>query len=478
MTDSSHLTTARSEGQHDLGKSLVNRLHQMSFSPEPFTGTGLNIHSVPNGRSSDLVVFVHGLNGDGYKSWQEFPRFLFDGCAAPRIDVAVYDYVTFFRRMKGRGSSLRFCVKQLTQDLRELESEYSSIFLVGHSLGGVLAEAVAKEYLMKYAMSKAHHLTPLAAIVLMASPRAGSAWAVRPIQRLISEFQWLHRMSPRSEETDQFFSTYVESYNTARIEPRRFLLPRYACLAGSDRYVKEFSAGFGIPDSQKLYLSGTHSSIVRPRQCDDEQVRWLLEIISDVTAVRRQWQREQRHAEAHRAAKLDPILSPSVITEFWGDTSGLQWETIYNVVRQSSSTADVTVYDHRDVPDAAVDLLITVSNAEAVLRQETSERSKVMAAYNRRKASERLSVGISPMGPSSDDAKGRVEDWLRTQPMLSSIYVEGARDVDMLRSVISQWVQLVVERHPRRGKASSMRTEHLLKSDTGFEDPDMIGGYL
>jgi pimeloyl-ACP methyl ester carboxylesterase len=423
-------------------------------------------------------VFVHGLNGSGYKSWQEFPRFLFDGCAGPRLDVAVYDYVTFFRRMKGRGASLRFCVRQLTHDLRELESEYSSIYLVGHSLGGMLAEAVAKEYLEAHAMNESHKLTPLAGLVLMASPRAGSAWALRPFQRAIGEFQWLHRMSPRSQETERFFSTYVESYNTAKIEPRNFLLPRYAFLAGSDRFVNEFSAGFGIPDTQKHRLSESHSSIVKPRQCDDEQVRKLLRIISDVTEVRRQWQREQRHAEARTTPELVPPPAPFIVTEFWGDTSGLQWEAIYNSVRKSSSTADLTVYDHRDAPGAVVDLLVAVSDAEKVLRDEQSENSKVMKAYNRRQANERLSVGLSPVGLAFDAAERQVNDWLHTQPMLSSIYVEGASDMDTLHSVISQWVRLVVERHPGRGMSSSSRVERLLKADDDSYDPDMIGGYL
>jgi pimeloyl-ACP methyl ester carboxylesterase len=413
---------------------------------------------------------VHGLNGSGYRSWKTFPLYLFEGRVGQPVDIAVYDYVTFMRRLHGRGASLSFCVRQLVGSLSELDQDYESIFLLGHSLGGVVAEAVAKQYLQDQRMPGPSEVTPLAALILMAAPRAGSAWAFPLFQGFIREFRRLKRLSESSYDVDDFFSTFVQTDNTAYVHPGKTLLPRYACIGGADRFVSSFSAGFGIPKSQKLYLSEGHSSIVKPSPGKDEQVRWLLKVMAEVQEVRRQREREDRHS-ATRTAMPSEEPPATLVTEFWGDTNSLLWEETYNKARRAASTADMLIQDNRVAPDSAVDLLISVSDANAVLREEQTEKDKVVAAYNRRKGEARLNVGISSVGPTWRRAEQMVDQWLSAQPWLPGIFVEGVRDQIALEGVILRWLQLLIERDPSRSASPSMRTERLLRRGSSLYDP-------
>jgi hypothetical protein len=129
------------------------------------------------------------------------------------------------------------------------------------------------------------------------------------------------------------------------------------------------------------------------------------------------------------------------------------------------------------VPDATIDLLMTVSDAEAVLVSASPERSRVMEACARRRASDKLTVGISPVGERCGDAKRQVVEWLNTDGWLSSMYVEGAVDNVALRSLIARWIQLVIERDPRRKISRSSRIEREIRTDIDPFDLPANGGF-
>jgi pimeloyl-ACP methyl ester carboxylesterase len=437
----------------------------------------MNLHTRSQGRTQDLVVFVHGLNGTGYKTWGNFPAFLFNDYSR---DVAIFDYRTGLRRLGG-GAKFSFYIEQFAECIRELATEYSSIFLLGHSLGGLLIEAAVREYLIDRAMTyDLRAIEPIAGIVLMASPRAGSAWAIPILRRIVSEGRWLQRGSSHTARIDDFFSSYIQNYNTVSIESEKTLVPCYGCLAGNDWFVNAFSAGFGIPSSQKrrLIRGGLykgHSSIVKPPKADEEQVRWLVKVIREVNEVREQRRREIHHAGT-RTRAIVPPLAPVIVTEFWPSSSGRPWAEIYNEVRRSAATPDLEVHDYRDAPGLPLDLLMAVSDAETVLLPGSHERSKVEEARARREANERLTVGISPVGERSGEAKGQVEQWLHAIGWLPSMYVEEAVDTHALRIVLARWVQVVVDRDPRRGRSQPARIERALRTDLDAYDPTGGGG--
>jgi pimeloyl-ACP methyl ester carboxylesterase len=429
---------------------LVNRLSQPVFKVQPFDAAGFNLHIRPGEGSRQLVVLVHGFGGRGYATWGHVPERLFGGAEGLPVDVGVYDYRSAHRRLCGGTPELSFWSRQLRDHLRDIEGAYSNIFLVGHSLGGVLIEAVAKEYLQARAMEGGGSTMPLAALVLVAAPRAGSGWAAPVLEPLIREIRAMRRLTLRSAEVDEFFSSYVERHNIAAAPPGRTVLPMYAVVGGRDRLVSEFSAAFSIPERQKLRLTANHFSIVKPQAHDVELISWLHRIIVERLEVRDQAAREQQHS-AHRSRTLVGPARPEVVTQFSSDPTGLQWEELYNEVRRAATTVAVAVHDAREVPTADVDLLIVVHDAQLVLASSPAVRATVIEACAERDRRPSLSVGISPVGSEFRAAETTVRGWVAEEAPGPSVYVTGAADATALRGVLARWLQLVIRRDPRRG---------------------------
>jgi pimeloyl-ACP methyl ester carboxylesterase len=142
------------------------------------------------------------------------PERLFGAAEGPALDVGVYDYRSFHRGIFRRTDKVEFWLNQLAGHLREVEAKYSNIVLVGHSLGGVLIEAVAKNYLEARALEGEEDQGSLIALIVVAAPRAGSGWADIPlIERILPEFEVLRRLGSRSAEVDAFFTDNVERLN-------------------------------------------------------------------------------------------------------------------------------------------------------------------------------------------------------------------------------------------------------------------------
>jgi hypothetical protein len=454
---------------------LINRLELASFAAQKFDSTGLNLHTKPGSRQRELAVFVHGWGGRGYSTWGDMPQVLFDGQVGSPVDVALYDYASGKRTWGKRGADPAFCAQQLAAWLHELGDDYSEIYIVAHSFGGLIAEAATQQYLSDFGAARDQPVTCLAALVLFASPRAGSGWAVPILGAFVREFGWLRRFSSRSEETDRFFSTYVESLAVASAGSRQFLLPRYACVAGGDWFVSKFSAGFGVPQGQRLLLAGSHSSIVNLDGAGHPQPRWLLhKVMREVGAVRAQWRRERE--QASRVRSVEPVpLSPVVVTELRADQP--LWELVYNEVRRAATTSYVAVHDRRDLPDAPVDLLITVHDADAIVRPASPVRHEVQRACEAHLTSNQLSLGISPVGEAFADAERKIKEWLPDAKAPGSLYLEGASDASGLRVVMSRWIQAVVGRDPRRPQSAS-RLSRLLQAEPDPYDDPRSRGYL
>lgn len=441
-------------------------IEQNSFRAQAFDKTGLNVHRQPGQRSRYLALFVHGYGGSGYGTWTEMPRMVFEGDFGPRMDVALYDYASARRAITRRGANLELREKQLTQSLWGLD-DYESIYLIGHSLGGMIVEAAAKRYLQALRATDDKQVTGLAALVLFASPRAGTGWANPVLGILSREFRWLHRFSDRATETDGFFSTSVEHRVavSSGVHPRH-LLPRFVCLATEDGIVREFSATFGVPDEQKLILNGTHTSIVKPTVADHPQVDWLHERIRIVEELRTQRRRELNHEQLVSSARTLPVV-PFIVTEIWTDSRGLEWEEAYNEVRESSTTSSFTVHDRRYMSaDVKTDLLISIHDADSVLAPESNAHATVKRVHEQfTERDQLLSVGISPVGASHTDAELQIRRWIEDDVSVGTFNIKGSRDVEYLRTLLSRWIQLVISRDPRRRHLIATKHEPQLGPD-------------
>jgi hypothetical protein len=347
--------------------------------------------------------------------------------------------------------------------------------MIGHSLGGLLVESVAVDYLQRRAMSPQARPPVLAALVVVASPRAGSGWAVRPLEWLIPEAKVLRRLAPRSATVDEFFTTYVERHNLASGAAGVVVLPVYAALGGGDKIVGQFSAAFGVPTTQRLYLDADHSSIVKPDSQDKQLLGWLHGLFIARLEVRAQAAREQQHF-AHRTAPTAADPRPTVVTRFLSDTSGLRWEELYNEARHAATTTAVAVHDARDVSGAEFDLLIAVHDADLVVAANPAVRAIVLEARRERDRRSSISVGICPVGANFRAAEATVGEWLAECAPTTSVYVNGAADAAGLRGVLATLFQLVIGRDPRRAVRAALADQRFEEFNDVYDDPKG-GGY-
>lgn len=423
----------------------------------PHDSTGLNLHYRLAGRSDDVLIFIHGLNGHGYATWGELLPHVWAGAADTQVDIAVCYYPSLLKRMNQRALKLEQVVERLSQQISELGEHYHRVHLAGHSLGGLLAEAAAKDRLTM--RSEQTSLDPLASTFLFAAPRAGSGWAVPLLRPVVPDFKALGRLSGDQAYRDRFLSSKVQRNLINIVQPGGTLVPTFAII-GSDWFVKRFSALFGVPDGQRLNLPGGHSAIVKPPAGDRSLANWIFGRLREVSDLRAQHRREDEHAVKMRRPKKD-FRPPLLVTEFWTDNSDPSWEHLYNHARGALANDGLVIQDRRLVPELPADLLISVCSADAVTADAERQQGVVVAAHSSRKRGDSRTVGLSPVGSTSVGAEAVMKGWLQSLPFMPSVYVEGAQDAGTLRRLMTGWLQLAIDRDGR-GQAPDGPSSQLL----------------
>jgi magnesium-transporting ATPase (P-type) len=77
---------------------VVNSQDQARFNEFAFNEALLNLHCHSGDRlAKRVIVFVHGLGGNGYNTWEKFPQFVFDDPSRDPVDVALFDYFSGHR---------------------------------------------------------------------------------------------------------------------------------------------------------------------------------------------------------------------------------------------------------------------------------------------------------------------------------------------------------------------------------------------
>lgn len=452
---------------------MVRRLTQSTFAAERFRGSRFHVHSRADGPANRVVVLVHGLGGRGYGTWGDLPARLFDAAGGDATDVAVFDYQSFHRRIArlGRGD-VEAWGKQLSDYLREIEDDYRDVFLVGHSQGGLVAESVVRLRLTSQALEGTRGPQPIAALVLVAAPLAGSGWAVPAFAPFVSEFRALKRLGRERAEMQTFFSTYVEKENLAELPGGRVVLPVYAAVATDDVFVSAFSATIGVPDRQIRHLPHGHRSLAKPGAEDPDLVEWLRRLIGERCGVREQSRRQQRHRQDD--AGLAPARGPrEVVTSFVTDPGGLRWSRVYDEACRAATTADVVVQPRGRAAGSPLDLLVAVHADAEVVTGSQDVRESVRAAEAKCRDDPQLTVGITPVGPAHASAVGIVREWVRPAP--AQLFVEGAADVSALREVLARLLQHVIARLPIHVGGSPAGTS--LRLDAGGPEDITIGGF-
>ena len=242
--------------------------------------------------NSDLIVFVHGFIGDLAATWDQFPALLSSDPDLPALDILLCGYRSRFLRW---DPDIPRTGKRVISELDVQAATDTRIFLVGHSMGGlVILSGLAEACRDGYAQQKP--TANIAWVTLFASPTMGSeaagsfkyligllrlfptrilAWAVSTRQL---------RQLARGTFVDELLREVMQRLYCTDIAPGDMNTKRYinirVVIGDDDRVVTESSARGLFHRLPPRYVTGTHSTMKEPTHHRDSR---YLALTSDIT---------------------------------------------------------------------------------------------------------------------------------------------------------------------------------------------------
>ncbi|SRR6266404_3484353 len=224
-------------------------------------------------RHFDTVVFVHGIIGSYQTTWGQFPELLASDEDLPNLDILSWGYRSGF--IPGSYQDVETEGDGLIADVESLVRQDNQIFLVGHSMGGlvILKGLVNRIYDQG---GPNHPIKSVNRIVLYATPLLGTAVANVVLFTLGIKFatRLLLRVMPGKQLRDlrrgDFCDQLLSDSNRLVFRPKRNdllasrAIPVLACTAKHDALVAKRSAIGIFVDPDPKHLEANHTSIKLP----------------------------------------------------------------------------------------------------------------------------------------------------------------------------------------------------------------------
>jgi pimeloyl-ACP methyl ester carboxylesterase len=277
----------------------------------------------------EAVVFVHGLGGHFRDTWKQFPNLLHDDPDLPRLQILLAGYDA---SPLPWTNSIEDEAQRFISNMRSLFVRDEEIFLVGHSMGGlVILQGLIQEMIGTRAerapTKDIRHVTLYASPVMGAQiagilraasklPIAGKAVSQQLID--LAQGDFCNRLI--SEVTNRIYSPTIASSEAASKRRIKIL----ACVGLRDLFVTKTSAEGIFVNPPPSYLNDDHFSIKEPKSRTDLRYLPLKNILEahfvdwlDSWRVRLQdaqqgrdaqgelWRRLRHALEARLAARVD-----------------------------------------------------------------------------------------------------------------------------------------------------------------------------
>ncbi len=228
-----------------------------------------------------LILFIHGLGGDE-ETWGKFPELISSDENLKKFDVKIYTYPTSLIRVKSiikpfssilsylmpqeKLPSIQDIAKGLKTEIDNRYRVYDDIYLVAHSMGGL----IAKKFLLDEVNQKQHN-TKINKLLLYAVPNHGSNWAI--LSKLYDHVQ----IKQLSKDSD-----FIESLNTdiAKSNLMDYVSIKYV-IASQDEVVDKRSAQNDYGDANQETIHCGHMDIVKPKDSEDLSYKILKNYILD-----------------------------------------------------------------------------------------------------------------------------------------------------------------------------------------------------
>lgn len=362
---------------------------QSEFTRLSFQSSPMNLHKHESLTKVEVViVFVHGLMGSGYDAWADFPKFVFEEYLDPVCDVAVFDYCSGHRRWLRVRPNLRKISETLAERLVYLAKNYEHIYVVAHSMGGLVSLHAVKHYL-DYRDRATKRLKRTAGIMLFGSPLDGSRYSLGALKVLFREAGYLRVRAPHQRMLRKYFDNRVETRNLTVYGQSDYQIALYAGTADYDQFVTAESATFGISEEQQRSFVEDHSSLVKPSSADADQVSWVREMVQDVTRNRGSIRYDLNESfDAARPRLPRRTLSNDdesmLVTDLLCEVDAHEWWVIYKKVLASASTPIVTVCDRFESRSQSrnSELLFCIGDSVHVIERRPSTVDMLATARN------------------------------------------------------------------------------------------------
>ncbi|MCC7018720.1 MAG: tetratricopeptide repeat protein [Ardenticatenales bacterium] len=213
-------------------------------------------------RERNLILFVHGYTGSAVDTWQSFPHLLLrhDQGFHDGYDIGAFGYDT---NLVFNRADLATLSEQLRSFLEAHAAGVENVFLVTHSLGGIVARA----YMVDICQTPRHSAlyAQLRQVHFVASPQEGAPLPGRLARLLkpINPLAWdLRRDSPLLAERIEAWLAFAEKARAAG-----WPLPAlFHYLGGEDRVAsyKRFASGRLVDAEDFNVVDGNYTALAKP----------------------------------------------------------------------------------------------------------------------------------------------------------------------------------------------------------------------
>ncbi len=244
----------------------------------------------------NLILFVHGITGDS-TTWKNangnfFPQLLLDNSnyIAENFDIATYEYFTaltdlfaaskekyrFFKDLikskthkKEKNLEIQELANNLSNHLRFTLGQYENIYVIAHSMGGLITKALITNELKEKGYTKIKFFASLAV------PHLGAEKATLGI--LISNNLQIDNLRPVCDFIGQLNEKWIKLENK----------PTTKYFYGSyDPHVTKASAcAIEKDDKDVISVAEDHNSISKPENANSIVVIAIIKFIEDVHRV-------------------------------------------------------------------------------------------------------------------------------------------------------------------------------------------------
>ncbi|NTU44346.1 MAG: hypothetical protein HGA99_02335 [Chlorobiaceae bacterium] len=216
----------------------------------------------------NLVIFLHGLFGNRYKTWNGFQKYLFDDIE--NCDIGTYTYLNGFKRVNiFKSKKVEIEGRLVGEYIRDLD--YDNIYIIAHSLGGVLCQQAFVELITS---RQSTSLKKIKGLFLIAVPLLGS-WVIPRLLAFLSyDFELLRVGSKILQKNIVILNNYEDVYSEIKNKT-------WVIVAANDKFVDQYSASFSIKSSNIKTVDRMHTTITKPNKKNDVTYDFIIKKLND-----------------------------------------------------------------------------------------------------------------------------------------------------------------------------------------------------